>query len=191
MYLSLIRPVNRTIQHIISYLNIVQCQYTLTSNVRKLSIIQKKDPMRIEINNSILFYPLIALGICIDFFSMFYFGIPYLYSLLALFAVALSYRISLFRLSCLLILLALESFLLHGQWGVQLIYLIPIALISRKTWDIFTQATIHAIIMLSGCLIAQIVIIDTLVGTNLISVFTLMKILINILLTICISLKYI
>ena len=146
--------------------------------------------MRIETNKALFFYPFLIICMCLDFFSIFWFGTPFIYSLLALFAVSLSHKISTFRLSILLAALALESFLLYGQWGVQLIYLIPIALIARNTWDKFTHPTHHAIIILLCSLIAKILVIDTLLGTNMISIFTILKILINIVLTISLSLTY-
>jgi hypothetical protein len=146
--------------------------------------------MHVEINRAFVFYPLLIVCVCLDFFSMFWFGTPVVYSLLALFAVTVSRKTSIIRLSIILAALAFESFLLYWQWGVQLIYLIPIAVIARATWDKFTHPTQHAIIIVTECLIAQILIIDTLVGINLLSIFTVVKFLINILLTISISLTY-
>lgn len=147
--------------------------------------------MPLAINRPLFFYPLLVVCIWIDFFCMCWLGTPFIYSLLALSAVALSHKISNMRLVGIFTALALESFLLYGQWGVQLIYLIPIAFISRSIWDIFTRPTAHAIIILTECLIAQTLIIDSLVGISVLSMFTLIKISINILLTISISLTYI
>lgn len=151
----------------------------------------KKDHMAIVINKVFFFYPLVLICMCLDFFSMFWFGAPLLYSLLALSAVAFSYKMSTLRMMFLFTAVALESFILYGQWGVQLIYLIPFALFARATWEIYTHPLHHAIIVILGCLGAQILIIDTQVGSNIASIFTLMKILINLLLTISISLTYI
>lgn len=147
--------------------------------------------MHIETNKAFLFYPLLIVCISIDFFTYFWVGMPCIFSLLAFSSVALSHDISILRLCAILAALALESFLLYGQWGVQLIYLVPLAFIARYTWDMFSSATHHALMILLSGLLVQLVIIDSQIGIKLLSIFTLIKILINILLTISISLTYI
>lgn len=140
---------------------------------------------------AVIFYPLLIFCSCLDFFSIFWVGTHFVYSALGIFAVALSHKISGLRLITLLSILALESFLLYGQWGVQLVYLIPVALFSRSTFGIFTNATYHAVILLVSCLLIQTIIMDTFKTVSLCPIFTLVKILTNILLTVVISLTYV
>lgn len=142
-----------------------------------------------NINRAYFFYPLLVVFMCIDIYSSFGLGRPLVCSLLCLYCVAVSHKINSPRLLALFGLLGIESFFFYGLWGIQLIYLIPLALIARKTWDKFTSYTHHALFMLVACLIAQLI-IDLLLGTNIFSIFTILKFFINIVLTISLSLTY-
>lgn len=141
------------------------------------------------VNKAYFFYPLLLLFMCIDIYSSFGLGRPIVHSLLCLFCVAVSHTISTPRLITLLGLLSIESFFFYGQCGLQLIYLIPLALMARKTWDKLTSPLYHALFILTACLIAQLI-IDSLLGTNPFSIFTILKFFINIVLTISLSLTY-
>jgi hypothetical protein len=89
----------------------------------------------------------------------------------------------------LLLLLGIESFFFYALWGVQLIYLVPLVLIARTTWDKFVTPTYHALFLLLICLIAQLA-LDLLLGINISLVFTIIKFFINIILTASLSLIY-
>ena len=141
------------------------------------------------VNRAYFFYPLLFVFMCIDIYSSLGLGRPLVYSLLCLYCVAVSNKISTMRLTILLGLLGIESFFFYGQWGIQLIYLFPLALMARKTWDKLTSPLYHALFIVTACLIAQLI-IDTLLGTNSFSIFTLLKFFINIVLTISLSLTY-
>ena len=141
------------------------------------------------IHKGYLFYPLLLVFMCIDICSSFYFGGPLINSLLCLCCVAFSQEISSFRLIILLGLLGIESFFFYSLCGIQLMYLIPLALVARKTWDKLTSPLYHALIILMACLVAQLI-IDFLLGMNILSVFTVLKIIVNIILTISLSLTY-
>jgi len=142
-----------------------------------------------NINRAYFFYPLLFIFMCIDIYSSFELGRPLVYSLLCLYCISISYPISTPRLMTLLCLLGIESFFFYSLWGLQLIYLIPLALIARKTWDKLTSPLYHALFILISCLIAQLI-IDFLLGTNIFSIFTILKFFINIVLTISLSLTY-
>lgn len=142
------------------------------------------------IKKAYFFYPLLYLCMAIDILGSFVFGYPFIQSLLSLFCVTLSSPASILRISLLLILLSLESFFFYGFWGVQLIYLVPLVLIARSTWDKFTHGIYHALFLLASCFIMQLI-LDLLFGINIFSVFTIIKFFINIVLTISLSLTYI
>ena len=125
----------------------------------------------------------------IDIYGSFELGRPLIYGLLCLFSVAVSHNISTPRLISLLGLLGIESFFFYGLWGIQLIYLIPLALMARKTWDKVTNPAHHALFIMATGLIAQLI-IDALLGINIVSIFTILKFFINIVLTISLSLTY-
>jgi hypothetical protein len=136
------------------------------------------------------FYPLLFICMAIDILSSFVCSYTFIRSLLCLFCVAMSSPISIVRITFLLTLLSIESFFFYGFWGVQLIYLAPLVLIAHMTWDKFTYRTYHALFLLTCCFMSQLI-IDLLLGINIFSVFTIMKFLINIVLTISLSLTYI
>lgn len=136
------------------------------------------------------FYPLLFVCMAIDILSSFICGYPFVQSLLCLFCVALSSPISIVRITLLLVLLSIESFFFYGFWGIQLIYLAPLVLVARVTWDKFTGHTYHALFLLAACFISELI-LDLLLGINIFSVFTIIKFFINIVLTISLSLTYI
>ena len=136
------------------------------------------------------FYPLLFLCMAVDILNSFAFGYPFVHSLLSLFCVVLSHPMNITRIISLLTLLSIESFFFYGFCGLQLIYLIPACLIAHITWDKFTDRTYHALFLLTGCFLAQFI-LDLLLGINIISVFTIMKFFINIVLTISLSLTYV
>lgn len=142
-----------------------------------------------NINKAYFFYPLLFICMAIDIFSSFSLGAPVIHSLLCLFCVAASSKASKMRLIMLLGLLSIESFFFYGLWGLQLIYLIPLALIARSTWDKVTSSTYHALFLLVSCFIVQLI-LDSLIGLNIFSAFTILKFFINIVLTISLSLTY-
>lgn len=108
-----------------------------------------------RLRRAYIFFLFVILLMGIDFCATLSTGVPFIYSLLAFYVVALSFPISILRIASLLLLLSLESFFFYGQWGVQLIYLLPIALYSRTTWDIFIKPWQHALFLLIACLVAQ------------------------------------
>lgn len=142
-----------------------------------------------KLNKAYIFYPILILCIGIDIYSNFWLGRPLVLSLLCLFSVATSYALTNTRLTIMLILLGLESFVYYSQWGTQLIYLIPIAIMTKKTWKIFNSPMQHACFVLVLCLFSQLC-IDFLKGNNIFSIFTILKFFINIVMTISLSLTY-
>ncbi len=143
----------------------------------------------VKINKAYIFYPILILCIGIDIYSNFGLGRPLILSLLCLFSVATSYALTNTRLTIMLILLGLESFVYYSQWGIQLIYLLPIAIMTQKTWKIFNSPLQHACLVLVLCLFSQLC-IDFFKGGNIFSIFTILKFFINIVMTISLSLTY-
>jgi hypothetical protein len=143
----------------------------------------------VQLKKSYFFYPILILCIGIDIYSNFGLGKPLLSTLLCLFSVATSYSLTNIRLAILLILLGIESFVYYSQWGAQLTYLIPIAATTKRTWKIFNSPVYHACFVLVACLCAQIC-IDFFRGNNVFSIFTFLKIFVNIIITISLSLTY-
>jgi len=143
----------------------------------------------LKINKAYIFYPILMLCIGIDIYSNFWLGRPVVLSLICLFSVATSYALTTTRLAIMLILLGLESFVYYSQWGTQLIYAIPIAILTKKTWKIFNSPVQHACFVIILCLLSQLG-IDFLKGNNIFSMFTILKFFINIVMTISLSLTY-
>ena len=143
----------------------------------------------VSLEKPYFFYPLLFICVSLDIFSSFVLGSPIFNSLLCLFCVACSNKISLLRLAILLCLLGIESFFFYDLWGIQLIYLIPLAFVAHFTRDKITHRMYHALFLVTFCFIAQLI-IDFLLGINIFSIFTIIEFFINIVLTISLSLTY-
>lgn len=142
-----------------------------------------------SLSRAYFFYPLLLFCASVDICGNMSLGNPVIYSALCLYSIALSFRTSAIRFFALLAILAMESFFFYGQLSIQLVYLIPIALIARRTWSTFTHPLYHALLIVSVSLMAQLI-IDSLVGIASLSMFTIIKFIINIVLTISLSLTY-
>lgn len=141
-------------------------------------------------NKSIIFYPLVLIFFVIDILSSLVTGRPLIVGLMSIFAIIISRPVNWARLILILTLLGIESFFFYGQCGVQLVYLLPIAIIARQIYTIFASPLSMSLIISAGICTCQLM-TDLLFGEFNTFMFTVLKIFINIVLTMCISLTYI
>lgn len=123
-----------------------------------------------------------------DVFAYFLFDRPYFSFLLIFFVMALSKPLSSLRVALFLIFLSVESFFFYGRVSLSLVYLIPVTIAAVRLRDRFWDPVAFTLVALLFSLVVQIVVIEYyLLGTPLFSCFTFLKLLINIILTIFLS----
>lgn len=159
--------------------------YTVTMQLKKVKI-----EFFMNTNKSFIFYPLMLIFFVVDILSSLVIGRALIASMISLFAVIVSRPINWFRLMLIFVLLGIESFFFYGQWGIQLIYLVPIAMLARRTYTFFASPLSMALIVLIATYTSQFI-ANSLFGEFNTFMFTVSKIFINIVLTMCISLTYI
>lgn len=135
------------------------------------------------------FYPIALALFCIDLWGTFTFNVFFAYTVLCLCAYTLATRPTYLRITYLLTLLSLESWLINGHFGLSLIFLLPIVVvmfkIKPKLYDSRLVIAALAFLMIT----CQCVLIEGLCLSQFHSpIFTLVQIPVNILLTMSISL---
>lgn len=135
------------------------------------------------------FYPLALILFFADLLCAFTFHIRFVYFLLCLGTFMLATQLSAVRLSVLLVLLSLESWLINGHFGVPLIFFLPISLLIFKFRSKFYESPL-VLALIAGIIISgQCIIVDwfLLAHTHYFP-FTILQIAVNVLLTMSISL---
>ncbi len=141
--------------------------------------------------NDAYFYLLIIVLFFIDICSLTFFEKPIIYTLLCLYAFAVFQSIGKRKLSTLVALLLLESFVFHGKFGLELLYLIPFAFMSMRARNMLYTLSIQPYILLICCLLCQTLIIEYyLLHFDISFSYTISKIIANIIVMIGISLKF-
>lgn len=145
--------------------------------------------MRILQRNGTFFFLVTLLAaFCGDIFGYFLFDQLPISFLLIFFAIKLTSPLSFTQIALFLFFLSLESFFFYGHAGLYLIYLIPLVIMATRTRDRFWNPTAFSLVILLLALFGQLVIIDYyLLDISPFSRFTLLKLFINIVVTILLS----
>ena len=110
--------------------------------------------------------------------------------LLCFYVLHISTSSSIRRLSVIAFFIYFESFLHYGQFGIQLMYIIPLTILGKKAKKNFYWTSLHPYILLTLALVTQSLFID---GYSLHSVasntYTITKIIANIIVLLLFSLK--
>lgn len=140
--------------------------------------------------NDAYFYLLIIVLFFIDICCLTFFEKPIIYTLLCIYAFAVFQSVGKRKLSTLVALLLLESFVFYGKFGLELLYLIPFTLMSRRARNTLYLLSIQPHIFLICCLLCQSLIIEQyLLHFDISFSYTILKIIANIIVMIGISLK--
>lgn len=115
--------------------------------------------MKINWRISLLFYPIVVILFCLDFYSSFIFHHNVLAAILVLLAVMLAQKFNAGRILLILFFLALESFF-YGRSFLFLIYLIPVIIMIFKLRDRFWDQFSCMIITLLLALLGQFVVLE-------------------------------
>lgn len=116
--------------------------------------------MKINWRISLLFYPIVVILFCLDFYSSFIFHHNVLAAILVLLAVMLAQKFNAGRILLILFFLALESFFFYGRSFLFLIYLIPVIIMIFKLRDRFWDQFSCMIITLLLALLGQFVVLE-------------------------------
>lgn len=127
------------------------------------------------------FYPIAALLFFVDIFFFSFIEKQLLYTVLCFFCVQLYKESSTNRLSFLALLISLESLLYFGKFGVQLLYLMPIILISFQAQKMLYVRSIQPYFILIGCITLQCLFLEPfMLQTGSSPLYTFSKIFANI-----------
>jgi len=147
--------------------------------------------MNMRISTAPIFF-LVLLGcFCLDIYSYLLLGYQPIMSLLALFTIAIAHKQPRWRIVALLLALSIESFFFIGYAGLNLMYLIPLLIVASKLRHAFWEPLICSLLALGVALFSQQVILEYyLLDIYTTSSFTILKIGINIILVILLSMIY-
>ncbi len=124
---------------------------------------------------------ILLLVFCADISQFFLFTTIYVYLLLCLYWAVFFYTTNTRMLFLAMLLLSLEYFCCYGQFGLPLLYLIPISMIGFLVRQNLYQTLLQPPILLSLCVIAQIYGIEAYwLGITHTTYYTIGKISVNI-----------
>ena len=136
-----------------------------------------------------LWQPLIIILFFLLDISLFsFFGYPYSHLVLCYYSIRILQSPPGISVYFMALLLSLESFFYYGQFGMPLIYLIPISLVGRRLNTFISLRYTCLIFMLISCLISQILLEFYSMAISYSYPYTIGKICANILLIVIISL---
>jgi len=135
------------------------------------------------------FYPTIFVLFLFDIFSFSLCEKQVISLLLCFYIMKLYKETTIFELCSMGCLMCLESSLYYSHFGLQLLYLIPASFIGLQSQKLFYVSRIQPYLLLTGCLLVQYFLIEPIILDNhIISNYTPVKIIANIIVLWCVSL---
>lgn len=111
----------------------------------------------------LIFYAIVIILFFIDLGSFSIFERPIIYSLLCFYLLQLARPIGWTRVTFVCLLFSLSSLLHYDRFGLTLIYLIPATLLGIKMRTVLYDSYWQYYLLLSACLLAQIIVVEHLI----------------------------
>jgi hypothetical protein len=132
--------------------------------------------------SALLYYGIACLLFIIDLGAFSIFEKPLIYGLLCFYILQLSRPIGLTRIAFACLLLSLSPLIHYGRFGISLAYLIPATLLGIKMRHTFYDSVWQYYLLLAGCILAQIGIVEWwILGLPISVSYTISTIIVNIL----------